>query len=163
MYDKLMLSGMLRKEKLLCWRDVDISIAVATEKGLMTPIIRNADQKSISAISLEVKELAQKARSGKLAPHEFQGGTFSISNLGMYPVDQFCAIINPPQAGILAVGRGNKVVEALIGADGVEKPSVVTKMNVTLSADHRIFDGQVGASFLAELRSNFEDVRRLLL
>ncbi|XP_022563475.1 dihydrolipoyllysine-residue acetyltransferase component 1 of pyruvate dehydrogenase complex, mitochondrial isoform X1 [Brassica napus] len=136
------LSGMLRKEKLLCWRDVDISIAVATEK---------------------VKELAQKARSGKLAPHEFQGGTFSISNLGMYPVDQFCAIINPPQAGILAVGRGNKVVEALIGADGVEKPSVVTKMNVTLSADHRIFDGQVGASFLAESRSNFEDVRRLLL
>ncbi|KAH0864823.1 hypothetical protein HID58_082034 [Brassica napus] len=159
------LSGMLRKEKLLCWRDVDISIAVATEKGLMTPIIRNADQKSIRGIHLflTVKELAQKARSGKLAPHEFQGGTFSISNLGMYPVDQFCAIINPPQAGILAVGRGNKVVEALIGADGVEKPSVVTKMNVTLSADHRIFDGQVGASFLAESRSNFEDVRRLLL
>ncbi|KAH0928747.1 hypothetical protein HID58_014474 [Brassica napus] len=131
--------------------------------GLMTPIIRNADQKSISAISSEVKELAQKARSGKLAPHEFQGGTFSISNLGMYPVDQFCAIINPPQAGILAVGRGNKVVEAILGIDGTEKPSVVTKMNVTLSADHRIFDGQVGASFLSELRSNFEDVRRLLL
>ncbi|CAN7135611.1 unnamed protein product [Brassica rapa subsp. narinosa] len=149
-------------EIVLC-EDVDISIAVATEKGLMTPIIRNADQKSISAISSEVKELAQKARSGKLAPHEFQGGTFSISNLGMYPVDQFCAIINPPQAGILAVGRGNKVVEAILGIDGTEKPSVVTKMNVTLSADHRIFDGQVGASFLSELRSNFEDVRRLLL
>ncbi|KAJ0245610.1 Dihydrolipoyllysine-residue acetyltransferase component 1 of pyruvate dehydrogenase complex [Hirschfeldia incana] len=149
-------------EIVLC-KDVDISIAVATEKGLMTPIIRNADQKSISAISLEVKELAQKARSGKLAPHEFQGGTFSISNLGMYPVDQFCAIINPPQAGILAVGRGNKVVETILGLDGIEKPSVVTKMNVTLSADHRIFDGQVGASFLSELRSNFEDVRRLLL
>uniref|UniRef100_M4CRR8 Dihydrolipoamide acetyltransferase component of pyruvate dehydrogenase complex n=1 Tax=Brassica campestris TaxID=3711 RepID=M4CRR8_BRACM len=123
----------------------------------------NADQKSISVISLEVKELAQKARSGKLAPHEFQGGTFSISNLRMYHVDQLCAIINPPQAGILAVGRGNKVVEAVIGADGVEKPSVVTKMNVTLSADYRIFDGQVGALFLAELRSNFEYVRRLLL
>ncbi|CAN7094754.1 unnamed protein product [Brassica rapa subsp. narinosa] len=151
------------KGEIVMLEDVDISIAVATEKGLMTPIIRNADQKSISAISLEVvKELAQKARSGKLAPHEFQGGTFSISNLGMYPVDQFCAIINPPQAGILAVGGGNKVVEAVIGADG-ETPSVVTKMNVTLSADHRIFDGQVGASFLAELRSNFEDVRRLLL
>ncbi|KAG2325855.1 hypothetical protein Bca4012_040433 [Brassica carinata] len=149
-------------EIVLC-KDVDISIAVATEKGLMTPIIRNADQKSISAISSEVKELAQKARSGKLAPHEFQGGTFSISNLGMYPVDQFCAIINPPQAGILAVGRGNKVVEAVLGIDGTERPSVVTKMNVTLSADHRIFDGQVGASFLSELRSNFEDVRRLLL
>ncbi|VVB05454.1 unnamed protein product [Arabis nemorensis] len=151
------------KGEIVMCEDVDISIAVATEKGLMTPIIRNADQKSISAISSEVKELAQKARSGKLAPHEFQGGTFSISNLGMYPVDQFCAIINPPQAGILAVGRGNKVVEAILGIDGIEKPSVVTKMNVTLSADHRIFDGQVGASFLSELRSNFEDVRRLLL
>ncbi|CAE6075951.1 unnamed protein product [Arabidopsis arenosa] len=151
------------KEDIVMCDSVDISIAVATEKGLMTPIIKNADQKSISAISLEVKELAQKARSGKLAPHEFQGGTFSISNLGMYPVDHFCAIINPPQAGILAVGRGNKVVEPVIGLDGIEKPSVVTKMNVTLSADHRIFDGQVGASFMSELRSNFEDVRRLLL
>uniref|UniRef100_A0A1J3H8N4 Dihydrolipoamide acetyltransferase component of pyruvate dehydrogenase complex n=1 Tax=Noccaea caerulescens TaxID=107243 RepID=A0A1J3H8N4_NOCCA len=151
------------KGEIVMCEDVDISIAVATEKGLMTPIIRKADQKSISAISLEVKELAQKARSGKLAPHEFQGGTFSISNLGMYPVDQFCAIINPPQSGILAVGRGNKVVEAILGIDGIEKPSVVTKMNVTLSADHRIFDGQVGASFLSEMRSNFKDVRRLLL
>ncbi|CAN8278875.1 unnamed protein product [Cochlearia groenlandica] len=151
------------KGDIVMCENVDISIAVATDKGLMTPIIRNADQKSISAISLEVKELAQKARSGKLAPHEFQGGTFSISNLGMYPVDQFCAIINPPQAGILAVGRGNKVVEAVVGIDGTEKALIVTKMNVTLSADHRIFDGQVGASFLSELRSNFEDVRRLLL
>ncbi|XP_010553398.1 PREDICTED: dihydrolipoyllysine-residue acetyltransferase component 1 of pyruvate dehydrogenase complex, mitochondrial isoform X2 [Tarenaya hassleriana] len=142
---------------------VDISIAVATEKGLMTPIIRNADQKSISAISAEVKELAQKARAGKLAPHEFQGGTFSISNLGMYPVDHFCAIINPPQAGILAIGRGNKVVEPMITSDGIEKPSVVTKMSVTLSADHRVFDGQVGAAFFSDLRSNFADVRRLLL
>jgi len=93
---------------------VDISIAVATEKGLMTPIIRNADQKSISEISSEVKQLAEKARAGKLAPKEFQGGSFSISNLGMYPVDHFCAIINPPQAGILAVGRGNKVVEPVM-------------------------------------------------
>ncbi|KAK1572528.1 hypothetical protein Q3G72_034137 [Acer saccharum] len=142
---------------------IDISIAVATEKGLMTPIIRNADQKSISAISLEVKELAQKARTGKLAPNEFQGGTFSISNLGMFPVDHFSAIINPPQAGILAVGRGNKVVEPVIGEDGNEMPAVVTKMNLTLSADHRVFDGKVGGSFLSALCSNFSDIRRLLL
>ncbi|KDO55319.1 hypothetical protein CISIN_1g006594mg [Citrus sinensis] len=125
---------------------IDISIAVATEKGLMTPIVRNADQKSISAISMEVKELAEKARAGKLAPHEFQGGTFSISNLGMFPVDQFCAIINPPQAGILAVGRGNQVVEPVIGSDGNETPAVVTKMNLTLSADHRVFEGKVGGT-----------------
>ncbi|CAH9111404.1 unnamed protein product [Cuscuta europaea] len=142
---------------------VDISIAVATEKGLMTPIIRNADQKSISSISLEVKELAEKARGGKLKPNEFQGGTFSISNLGMFPVDRFCAIINPPQAGILAVGRGNKVVEPIVGSDGIEKPSVVTKMNLTLSADHRVFDGKVGGEFLAALNSNFSDIQRLLL
>ncbi|KAK0592672.1 hypothetical protein LWI29_023374 [Acer saccharum] len=149
-------------EVVLC-DSIDISIAVATEKGLMTPIIRNADQKSISAISLEVKELAQKARTGKLAPNEFQGGTFSISNLGMFPVDHFSAIINPPQAGILAVGRGNKVVEPVIGEDGNEMPAVVTKMNLTLSADHRVFDGKVGGSFLSALCSNFSDIRRLLL
>lgn len=149
-------------EVFLC-DSVDISIAVATEKGLMTPIVRNADQKTISAISSEVKELAEKARAGKLKPNEFQGGTFSISNLGMFPVDHFCAIINPPQASILAVGRGNKVVEPVIGSDGIERPAVVTKMNLTLSADHRIFDGKVGGSFLSALRSNFSEIRRLLL
>ncbi|CAN0923313.1 Dihydrolipoyllysine-residue acetyltransferase component 1 of pyruvate dehydrogenase complex, mitochondrial [Linum grandiflorum] len=142
---------------------VDISIAVATDKGLMTPIIKNADQKSILAISLEVKQLAEKARTGKLAPHEFQGGTFSISNLGMYPVDQFSAIINPPQAGILAVGRGNKVVEPVVGSDGTLVAAVVNKMILTLSADHRVFDGKVGGAFLSALRSNFSDIRRLLL
>ncbi|XP_022960508.1 dihydrolipoyllysine-residue acetyltransferase component 1 of pyruvate dehydrogenase complex, mitochondrial isoform X1 [Cucurbita moschata] len=141
---------------------VDISIAVATEKGLMTPIVRNADQKTLSAISSEVKELAEKARTGKLKPDEFQGGTFSISNLGMFPVDQFCAIINPPQAGILAVGRGNKVVEPVI-VDGIERPVVVNKMNLTLSADHRVFDGKVGGEFLTALQANFSNIQRLLL
>ncbi|GFQ07078.1 dihydrolipoyllysine-residue acetyltransferase component 1 of pyruvate dehydrogenase complex mitochondrial [Phtheirospermum japonicum] len=113
-------------EIVLC-DSVDISVAVATEK---------------------VKELAEKARTGKLKPHEFQGGTFSISNLGMFPVDRFCAIINPPQAGILAVGRGNQVVEPVFGDDGIEKPAVVTKLNITLSADHRVFDGKVGVVFV---------------
>ncbi|PRQ58677.1 putative dihydrolipoyllysine-residue acetyltransferase [Rosa chinensis] len=149
-------------EVILC-DSVDISIAVATDKGLMTPIVKNADQKTISAISSEVKELAEKARAGKLKPSEFQGGTFSISNLGMFPVDHFCAIINPPQASILAVGRGNKVVEPVIGSDGIERPAVVTKMNLTLSADHRVFDGKVGGTFLSALQSNFSDIRRLLL
>lgn len=149
-------------EIILC-NSVDISIAVATEKGLMTPIIKNADQKSVSSISAEVKQLAEKARTGKLAPHEFQGGTFSISNLGMFPVDNFCAIINPPQAGILAVGRGNKVVEPVVGEDGVQRAAVINKMNLTLSADHRVFDGKVGGAFLSALRSNFSDIRRLIL
>ncbi|GAB4855027.1 Pyruvate dehydrogenase complex component E2 1 [Ancistrocladus abbreviatus] len=151
------------KGEVLLNESVDISIAVATEKGLMTPIVRNADQKSISAISSEVKELAEKARAGKLKPHEFQGGTFSISNLGMFPVDHFCAIINPPQAGILAVGRGNKIVEPIIGSDGIEKPAIVTKMILTLSADHRVFDGKVGGAFLSALQANFGDIQRLLL
>ncbi|KAK1269269.1 hypothetical protein QJS04_geneDACA005173 [Acorus gramineus] len=104
---------------------IDISIAVATEKGLMTPIIRNADQKSVSTISQEVKKLAGKAREGKLSPSDYQGGTFSISNLGMFPVDKFCAIINPPQACILAVGRGNKVVEPEVCDDDPAKDRVV--------------------------------------
>ncbi|PON31705.1 Lipoamide Acyltransferase [Parasponia andersonii] len=151
------------KGEVILRESVDISIAVATEKGLMTPIVRNADQKTISAISREVKELADKARAGKLKPDEFQGGTFSISNLGMFPVDQFCAIINPPQAGILAVGRGNKVVVPVIDSDGIEKAAAVTKMNLTLSADHRVFDGKVGGAFLSALSSNFSDIRRLLL
>lgn len=152
----------VKGEIMLC-DSVDISIAVATEKGLMTPIVRNADQKSISAISLEVKELAEKARTGKLSPNEFQGGTFSISNLGMFPVDRFCAIINPPQAGILAVGRGNQVVEPIVGTDGILNPGVITKMNLTLSADHRVFDGKVGGDFVKALSSNFSDIRRMLL
>lgn len=152
-----------RKGEIVLNNSVDISIAVATEKGLMTPIIRNADQKTITAISSEVKQLAEKARAGKLKPDEFQGGTFSISNLGMFPVDHFCAIINPPQAGILAVGRGNKVVEPVVGNEGTEKPAVVTKMNLTLSADHRVFDGQVGRNFLSAVRGNFSDMKRLLL
>ncbi|XAR52295.1 Dihydrolipoyllysine-residue acetyltransferase [Bertholletia excelsa] len=152
-----------KKGEVVLLDSIDISIAVATEKGLMTPIVRNADQKTISSISSEVKELAAKARAGKLTPNEFQGGTFSISNLGMFPVDRFCAIINPPQACILAVGRGNEVVEPVIGSDGIERPAVVTKMNLTLSADHRVFDGKVGGAFVSALRSNFSDIRRLLL
>ncbi|PKA51817.1 Dihydrolipoyllysine-residue acetyltransferase component 1 of pyruvate dehydrogenase complex, mitochondrial [Apostasia shenzhenica] len=149
-------------EATLC-SSIDISIAVATEKGLMTPIIRNADQKALSAISSEVKELAEKARNGKLKPEQFQGGTFSISNLGMYPVDHFCAIINPPQACILAVGRGNNVVEPITGSDGVEKPAVVTKMSLKLSADNRVIDTHIGGKFFADLSSIFSDLRRLLL
>ncbi|KAK2969472.1 hypothetical protein RJ640_022186 [Escallonia rubra] len=130
-------------EVVLC-DSVDISIAVATEKGLMTPIVKNADQKSISRISSEVKELAEKARAGKLTPTEFQGGTFRFG-------------------GILAVGRGNQVVVPVAGSDGIEKPAVVTKINLTLSADHRIFEGKVGGAFVAALRSNFSDIRKLLL
>ncbi|KAH9704235.1 Dihydrolipoyllysine-residue acetyltransferase component 1 of pyruvate dehydrogenase complex [Citrus sinensis] len=125
---------------------IDISIAVATEK---------------------VKELAEKARAGKLAPHEFQGGTFRnnwrcLCHCAIaYLVNEFILYIF--QAGILAVGRGNQVVEPVIGSDGNETPAVVTKMNLTLSADHRVFEGKVGGAFFSALCSNFSDIRRLLL
>lgn len=144
---------------------IDISIAVATEKGLMTPILRNADQKSLSDISSEVKLLAGKAREGKLQPHEFQGGSFSVSNLGMFEVDHFCAIINPPQACILAVGRGEPSVvwQEDPNDPSKGKPSAVTKVKLTLSADHRVVDTDIGGSFLDALTGILRDPRKHLL
>ena len=139
------------EEATLIYNNIDISMAVAIDGGLVTPIIRNADQKSIQQISKEAKELAKKARDGKLTLEEFQGGTFSISNLGMFGIDNFSAIINPPQSAILAISRG------------VEKPIVENSqikighvMNVSLSADHRVIDGAVAAEFLKALRRYIE-------
>lgn len=138
-------------DAILIYNNVDISMAVAIDGGLITPIIKNADQKSIQTISSEAKELAKKARDGKLQPEEFQGGSFSISNLGMFGIDNFQAIVNPPQSCILAVARS------------VEKPiiehhqiKIASMMNVTLSCDHRSVDGAVGAEFLKALRQYVE-------
>lgn len=144
---------------------IDLSIAVATEKGLMTPILHNADKKSLSDISSEVKLLAGKAREGKLQPHEFQGGSFSISNLGMLEVDHFCAIINPPQACNLAVGRGEpSVVWQEDPHDPSQgKPSAVTKVTLTLSADHRVVDTDIGGRFLDALTGILRDPKQHLL
>ncbi|KAG0610589.1 hypothetical protein M758_7G077600 [Ceratodon purpureus] len=141
-------------------KTVDISIAVATDKGLITPIVKNADQKSLSTISAEVKSLAGKARDGKLKPHEFQGGTFSISNLGMFDVDHFCAIINPPQACILAVGRG---VRKVVWDEDSDGPKTVTEMMVTISVDHRVYDGDTTGRFLASFKKNLGNPQRMLL
>ena len=139
-------------EAIKLYNNIDISVAVAAPDGLITPIIKNADQKSVIAISSEMKQLAKKARENKLTPEEFQGGGFSISNLGMYGIDSFQAIINPPQSCILAVGAG------------VKKPvannchvKVASVMNVTLSCDHRAVDGAVGAEFLQALKKNIEN------
>ncbi|XP_024397031.1 dihydrolipoyllysine-residue acetyltransferase component 1 of pyruvate dehydrogenase complex, mitochondrial [Physcomitrium patens] len=139
---------------------IDISIAVATDKGLITPILKNADQKSLSTISAEVKTLVEKARNGKLKPHEFQGGTFSISNLGMFQVDHFCAIINPPQACILAVGRG---VQKVVWDEDSNGPKTVTQMLVTISVDHRVYGGDTASQFLAAFRKNLANPQRMLL
>jgi pyruvate dehydrogenase E2 component (dihydrolipoamide acetyltransferase) len=138
-------------DAMIQYNNVDISVAVATDGGLITPIIRNADQKSLPQISNEMKDLAKRARENKLKPEEFQGGGFSVSNLGMFGVKNFQAIINPPQACILAVGAGEQVLKIRDG-QGVG----VTVMNLTLSIDHRAVDGALGAQYLQALKSYIE-------
>jgi len=141
------------------YHSVDISIAVATDKGLITPIIFNAHTKGLSTIAKEAKDLATRGREGKLKPQEFQGGTFSISNLGMFGIREFSAVINPPQGGILAVGGPQKRV--VLGADG--KPKVVTTMNATVSVDNRIADEGSASKFLDRLGFYLNTPENLLL
>jgi pyruvate dehydrogenase E2 component (dihydrolipoamide acetyltransferase) len=134
------------------YNNVDISVAVAIDGGLITPIIKNADMKSISQISNEMKDLAKRARENKLAPQEFQGGSFSISNLGMFGVKQFNAIINPPQSCILAIGASNERVVVKKG-----EMKIANVMDITLSCDHRVVDGAVGAKFLQSFKNFIEN------
>ncbi len=145
-------------EGILSYQDVDVSIAVATPNGLITPIIKQADTKSLRQISAEMRDLAARARDGKLKPTEYQGGTFSISNLGMFGIREFAAVINPPQSCILAVGNGEQraVVE-----DGAVK--IATLMTCTLSVDHRAVDGALGAEYLGAYKALIEDPYSLLL
>lgn len=138
-------------EAILIYRTADIAVAVATPTGLITPIVRSAESKSLATISAEMKALASRARDNKLKPEEFQGGGFSISNLGMFGVKEFAAIINPPQACILAVGAGEK---RPVVNDG--QIAVATIMSCTLSIDHRAVDGAVGAQFLAAFKEIIE-------
>ncbi|ASX27675.1 pyruvate dehydrogenase complex dihydrolipoamide acetyltransferase [Rickettsia sp. MEAM1 (Bemisia tabaci)] len=140
------------------YNNVDISVAVAIENGLVTPIIRNADQKNIVELSSEMKGLIKKARENKLTPEEFQGGGFTISNLGMYGIKNFNAIINPPQSCIMGVGSSSK--RAIVKNDQI---SIATIMDVTLSADHRVVDGAVGAEFLSAFKKFIESPALLLL
>jgi pyruvate dehydrogenase E2 component (dihydrolipoamide acetyltransferase) len=138
--------------------DVDISVAVSIPDGLITPIIRKADQKGLAAISNEMKDLAARAKAGKLKPEEFQGGGFSISNMGMYGVRDFAAIINPPQAGILAVSAGEQRPVVKDGA-----LAIATVMTCTLSVDHRIVDGALAAEWIAEFKRVVENPLSLML
>jgi pyruvate dehydrogenase E2 component (dihydrolipoamide acetyltransferase) len=140
------------------YKDIDISVAVATPTGLITPIIKHADQKGLAQISAEMKDLANRAKEGKLKPEEFQGGTFSISNLGMFGIKDFAAIINPPQGCILAVGAGEQRPVVVDGA-----LAIATVMSCTLSVDHRVVDGAVGAEYLAALKGLIEDPLTMLL
>ncbi|MBE9635720.1 pyruvate dehydrogenase complex dihydrolipoamide acetyltransferase [Salipiger mangrovisoli] len=131
----------------------DVAVAVAIEGGLFTPVLKDAEMKSLSALSAEMKDLAGRARNKKLAPHEYIGGSFAISNLGMYGIDNFDAVINPPHGAILAVGAGVK--KPVVGADG--ELAVATVMSVTLSVDHRVIDGALGAELLQAIADNLEN------
>lgn len=145
-------------DRVLQFESSDVAVAVAIEGGLFTPVIRDAHTKGLGQLSTEMKDLAARAREKKLAPHEYQGGSFAISNLGMFGIDNFDAVINPPHASILAVGAG------------VQKPvvkggelTVATVMSVTLSVDHRVIDGALGAQFLDAIKANLEDPMMMLV
>jgi pyruvate dehydrogenase E2 component (dihydrolipoamide acetyltransferase) len=136
--------------------DINIGVAVAVENGLLTVVVRNADQKNLHQISLEAREVIDRVRSGKVRPADIQGSTFTISNLGMYDVEEFVAIINPPEAAILAIGSANEVP---IVVDG--EVAVGSRMKITLSADHRITDGAEAAQFMQHLKLYIEQPWRL--
>ncbi|MCX7560066.1 pyruvate dehydrogenase complex dihydrolipoamide acetyltransferase [Sulfitobacter sp. F26204] len=136
----------------------DVAVAVAIEGGLFTPVLQDAETKSLSRLSAEMKDLAARAKDRKLAPHEYQGGSFAISNLGMFGIDNFDAVINPPHGAILAVGAGTK--KPVVEADG--QIAVATVMSVTLSVDHRVIDGALGAVLLNAIKDNLESPMTML-
>src|SRR4051812_15655088 len=146
------------EDEMIQYGAVDIAVAVATDRGLITPIVRNADMKGAAQISIEMKDLATRAKAGKLKLDEFQGGGFTISNLGMFGVKEFAAIINPPQAMILAVGMGEERVVARKG-----EMVIRNMMSCTLAVDHRVVDGAMGAQFLQTLRAYIEQPAAMLV
>ena len=146
------------EDKVLELKPSDVAVAVAIEGGLFTPVLQDAHMKSLSALSAEMKDLAARARDRKLAPQEYQGGSFAISNLGMFGIDNFDAVINPPHGAILAVGAGKK--KPVVGDDG--ELGVATVMSVTLSVDHRVIDGALGAELLQAIVDNLENPLSML-
>lgn len=141
------------------FEDVDIAIAVAIPGGLVTPVVRGVNRKSLSQLATDIRDLAERGRDGRLKQHELEGGSFSVSNLGMYGTQEFSAIINPPQSGILAVGAASK--RPVVGADG--ELTVADVMTVTLSADHRVLDGALAAQWLAAFVARVENPLSILI
>jgi pyruvate dehydrogenase E2 component (dihydrolipoamide acetyltransferase) len=139
-------------DRIRYWHDVHVSMAVAIEDGLITPVIRHTDRKSLREIAAEAQDLAARARDRRLQPEEYTGGTFSVSNLGMLDIDEFTAIINPPEAGILAVGR---IAQQAVAHEG--QLAVRRRLRLTLSCDHRVIDGATGAQFLRTLKTMLEN------
>ncbi len=140
-------------DRILKLKPSDVAVAVAIEGGLFTPVLKDAEMKSLSALSAQMKDLATRARDRKLSPEEYQGGSFAISNLGMFGIDNFDAVINPPHGAILAVGAGVK--KPIVGDDG--ELAVATVMSLTLSVDHRVIDGALGAELLTAIKENLEN------
>ncbi len=140
------------------WNEVHIGMAVAVEDGLITPVIRDADRKTLTEIGIEARELAQRARNRRLKPEEYTGASFSVSNLGMFDIDQFTAVINPPEAGIIAVG-------SIVAKPVAEGSQVVVRrrLRLTMSCDHRVIDGATGAQFLKTLKQMLENPLAMLL
>lgn len=147
------------QDSIVEYEDVDLAIAVAIDDGLVTPVVRAAQKKSLREISEAVKDLAQRARHKRMKPEEFQGGTFTVSNLGGYGIDSFSAIINPPQGFILAIGRINKTAVV----DDCDQLTVGERMSITMSCDHRVIDGALGAEYLKALRQLLENPALLLI
>ncbi|GAB4269152.1 MAG: pyruvate dehydrogenase complex dihydrolipoamide acetyltransferase [Pararhodobacter sp.] len=145
-------------DRILRLKASDVAVAVAIDGGLFTPVLKDAHQKTLSALSIEMKDLATRARNRKLAPHEYVGGSFAISNLGMFGIENFDAVINPPHGSILAVGAG--IRQPVVKADG--EIGVATVMSMTLSVDHRVIDGALGAEFLAAIVENLENPLAML-
>jgi pyruvate dehydrogenase E2 component (dihydrolipoamide acetyltransferase) len=139
-------------DRIRYWNEVHVSMAVAIEDGLITPVIRHADLKPLREIAAESQDLATRSRDRRLAPDEYTGGTFSVSNLGMLDIDEFTAVINPPEAGILAVGR---IVQKAVAHEG--QLSVRRRLRLTMSCDHRVIDGATGAQFLQTLKAMLEN------
>jgi len=146
-------------DRVLKLKPSDVAVAVAIEGGLFTPVLRDSEKKTLSALSTEMKDLATRARARKLMPEEYQGGSFAISNLGMMGIDSFDAVINPPHASILAIGAGVK--KPVVTAAG--ELGVATVMTVTLSVDHRVIDGALGATFLAAVKGYLENPMAMLV
>jgi pyruvate dehydrogenase E2 component (dihydrolipoamide acetyltransferase) len=141
------------------WSDVHLGMAVAVDEGLITPVLRHADRKSLTTIAAEARELAQRARHRRLKPDEYTGATFTVSNLGMFDIEHFTAVINPPEAGIVAVG--SIVPQPVSDADG--KVVVRRRVRLTMSCDHRVIDGATGAVFLRTLKQMLENPLAMVL
>ncbi len=153
----------LINEEIIYHKDINIGVAVALEEGLIVPVVRNTNKKNLTSLAKEAKRLIKLARERKLMPEDYRGGTFTISNLGMFGIESFTAIINPPEAAILAVGGIKKMPTVVTGEEGVEKIEIRSLMKITLSVDHRLIDGAMAAKFLNQVKKYLEFPEGLVL